>query len=874
MNQKREALVDLLHLFVLSGFALAQPLYDSLSRQAEFFVARRSEPLDFVVLAFVLSALIPATLALMEWLVDLVAPALRKRFHTAIVALLMALVLLPALKRFDPLPAGIVVLAAAGLGAGLSYVITRFRPARSFLTVLSPSILFFPVLFLFHSPVTKLLLSHQEPHFAVEAPSTTPVVLVVFDEFCVTSLMNQQGRIDPIRYPNFAAFADDATWFRNATTVGMLTNIALPAILTGRYPTRPSLPHASDFPNTLFTLLGASYDLHVIEPVTDLCPHDLCEGEREPRKPEERIGSLMLDLSVIYPHLILPGGLANCIPSIAHAWGGFIEQEQGASDSRLGKEVWGDRGRNFLSFVDSIQDGDKPKLHFHHTLLPHAPYDFLPSGKKYSTAGWACGLFPNSEQWREQEEPVVHAHQRYLLQVGFVDQLVGKLVRRLKKENLYDRSLILLTSDHGVSFIPGDDRRGVTEKNLSDILSVLLMIKKPHQHRGEVSDRYIESVDILPTIGEILNVSIPWSVDGRSAFSASWAERTQKTIFDQDYRKHSVAAEMVRKEVTLERQLMLFGSGNQTGPFPYLRSPEGLIGKSIEDLGPVGQSDLRVLFENEPMPAAVDPEADFVPCHLLATIQADRKLDHPLRLAIAVNGVIRAVASSYEDQDDKATLSVIVPDSSFHPGFNRLETFVVATGKQGLALSRTNVQRDLTYTLLSDTEGETVTCSDGKSFPVVREAIQGILDVAEVTNDFVRLEGWAADIEEGELPALIVLFSEGVSSYVSWNNLDRPDVAEHFDNSMLTASGFRFWAPLGAFEGKAVRVFALSNGGAASELGYSENARWVSNGGSFLESAFAPFRIRFQAAFGRIQGERHPGFRPIRRWRGIGAQVR
>lgn len=831
MNQKRENLTELLHLFVLSGFALAQPLFDSLSTQAEFFVARRSEPMDFVLLAFVLSVLIPGILAIMELLVGLAGPALRRRFHAALVTLLISLVFLLALKRFEALPAGIMVLTAAGLGMGLSYVFTRFRSARSFLTVLSPSILIFPGLFLFHSPVTQLLFSQQGTHVAVEVPSSTPVVLVVFDEFCVTSLMNEQGEIDPVRYPNFAAFADDATWFRNTSTVGTVTNIVLPAILTGRYPTRPSLPHASDFPNNLFTLLGASYDLDVIEPVTDLCPDDLCEGGWDHEKSDKRIGSLMLDLSAFYPHVVLPESLAKYLPSIAHTWGGFLQKEQAAFDARMGKEIGGDRVGKFLNFVETIHDSDKPKLYFHHTLLPHAPYDYLPSGKRYAMGTWAYGLLPNSERWRESEEPVVHAYQRYLLQVGYVDHLVGKLLRRLKKEKLYDRSLIVLTSDHGVSFIPGDNRRALTERNFSDIMSVLLMIKKPHQNRGEVSDRNVESIDILPTIAEVLNVSVPWTVDGRSAFSASWAPRTQKTVFTQKYEKHSVDVEMLRKDISLERQVMLFGSGNLTGPFPYLRSSDRLIGKRVEDVGPIGRSKLRVLFENELMLDAFDPESDFVPCHLLANIQADQGLERPIRLAVAVNGVIWAEAPTHKHHDNKAMLSVMVPDSSIRPGSNHVEAFLVTAKHDGFALSRTNTERDPTYTLLRGAEGETLNCSNGQSFPVVRGAVRGTLDCAVVKDHSVQLDGWAADIEAGELPELIVVFSEDASTYTGWNNRNRTDVAEHFENPALTASGFRFWVPLSAFEEKTARVFALSRKGKASELDYNDSARWVSNKG-------------------------------------------
>ncbi len=48
--------------------------------------------------------------------------------------------------------------------------------------------------------------------------------------------------------------------------------------------------------------------------------------------------------------------------------------------------------------------------------------------------------------------PSTLSQQRYLLQAGFVDRLLGRLVRRLRERGLYERSMIVVTADHGVSF--------------------------------------------------------------------------------------------------------------------------------------------------------------------------------------------------------------------------------------------------------------------------------------------------------------------------------------------------------------------------------------------------------------------------------------
>ena len=248
----REYLFDSLHIFVLSGFAVTQPLFDLLSRNAEFFVVRRSEPVDIILLVYFVCIVIPALVVAVEMAVGLWSRRVREKLHGVVVASLVAVIALPALNRLDGFPGTALLISAAILGVGMSICYVRFRPAQMFLTVLSPALLIFPSLFLFNSPVSKLVFSGDDSEsLRSNVNGASPVVIVVFDELAVTSLMDENRQIDPIRYPNFAALAREATWFRNATTVADNTVYGVPAILTGNYPDFALLPTAADHPNTL-----------------------------------------------------------------------------------------------------------------------------------------------------------------------------------------------------------------------------------------------------------------------------------------------------------------------------------------------------------------------------------------------------------------------------------------------------------------------------------------------------------------------------------------------------------------------------------------------------------------------------------------------
>ena len=92
----------------------------------------------------------------------------------------------------------------------------------------------------------------------------------------------------------------------------------------------------------------------------------------------------------------------------------------------------------------------------------------------------------------------------------------------MKANGSYDQSLIAITADHGFAFEVGvRDRRTATRSNIDEIAPVPLFIKAPGQTRGRTSSAYARTVDVVPTIADVLNFRMPYRTDGRSAFSRS-----------------------------------------------------------------------------------------------------------------------------------------------------------------------------------------------------------------------------------------------------------------------------------------------------------------------------------------------------------------
>lgn len=704
----RALLLDGLHLAALSAFAFAQPLFDLLGKNPEFFAARGSQATDIVVFAVAVTVAPPGVLLLLEGLAGLAYPPLRRMLHLVFVAALIALIAVQVLKREPDLSSSVVLAGAGLLGAVVALAYRRTAGIRAFLTVLSPAAIVFLALFLLFSSVSELTLASRAEARVGRVPSDVPVVMVVFDEFPLTSLLDARGRIDSELYPSFAHLARDATWFPNATGVHDSTPQAVPAILDGKYPAKGSLPVTSDHPDSLFTLFGGEYALNVVEEATAVCPEKLCERNRG-QGIFSRLESLAGDLSIVYGHLALPSGLASGLPSVSDTLGNFAGEGEAARERKgirqgireakagAGRALRsGERASGFADWVAAIRSGPRPSLHFNHVFFPHVPWQHLPSGRRYleGTEEPLPGLARRrlAERTIRDEFVVRQAYQRHLLQVGFTDRLLGTLLDRLHEQGLYDRALIVLAADHGAIFRRGQDRRVITRASFEDLASIPLLIKAPRQRRGHVSDAYVQTTDIVPTVADLLDVRLPWLADGRSAFSKAVRERRSVEMAHghregQGFKVSLGAAEFERRQaVALERKVSIFGAGRK-GPGLYGIGPHPeLLGKPVRGLAVRRSARPRAEIARSADLRSVDLRSDFLPALVEGRIAPGGQ--PPKRdLAFALNGRIVAVGESFSLLDQsKEHFAAMLPEQDFRQGANRLEVFAVSSDTRRLQL--------------------------------------------------------------------------------------------------------------------------------------------------------------------------------------------
>ena len=104
----------------------------------------------------------------------------------------------------------------------------------------------------------------------------------------------------------------------------------------------------------------------------------------------------------------------------------------------------------------------------------------------------------------------------YDAQIAYADEIVGRLVRYLKTHQLYDRSTIVLLSDHGEGL--GD--HGEQEHGLfvyEEAVHVPLIIKQAGATGAgrRVSD-LVQHLDLVPTVLDLVRAPVPGNLRGRS----------------------------------------------------------------------------------------------------------------------------------------------------------------------------------------------------------------------------------------------------------------------------------------------------------------------------------------------------------------------
>ena len=640
----------LLHLTALWAYGVSQPIFSLVEGNPSYLVLRDSTRADSIVFALVVTLGVPVAAVAYVRLAALLSEWVGDMLYLAMLAVFIAPLALRLVKTSDPgrAPAliAVCVLCAAGVA---SYV--RWRPVQLFVgfSIVLPAMAL--ISFIHGVPVER-----DAEAITTPAPTSRPsIVMVVFDEFPVSSLLTGVGRLDHQRFPAISRLAREGTWYPNATTVHAFTDHAVPAILTGGTPSNRELPILRDHPLNLFTVLGRSYGLRVHEETTRLCPERYCPPRRGSLL--DRVTTLIGDIANPYYFQVVPRSITGLEPGLVPADKLFQRRSERTT-------------RDFETFLGEFSKGESDTLHFAHVLLPHVAWRYLPTGEEYgfSSVGEGPGEMGNEDPWLVEQRL-----QRHLLQVGYADALVGRLLERLQEQGIWDDSLVIVVGDHGASLWPGVKRRDPTPEHLSDIASVPLFVKLPGQSRGSVDRRAARTTDVLPTILDVLGLPPEHSLEGVSLLSRPRPDR-DPVVLSRNGVAYTASLETIgdQRNATARRNARWFGEGWDS--LYRIGTAKELLGLRIQETWPSSPT-IRVRIEGRDRLQSARLSSAFVPVHISGVVQRG-ELDPGRELAVAVNGRIRALTQPFE-KDGAQRFHALVPKSALVEGANRVDVFAI-----------------------------------------------------------------------------------------------------------------------------------------------------------------------------------------------------
>jgi hypothetical protein len=252
------------------------------------------------------------------------------------------------------------------------------------------------------------------------------------------------------------------------------------------------------------------------------------------------------------------------------------------------------------------------------------------------------------------------------MQLGAVDVAIGDLVDRLRAMPAWEDTLLVVTADHGYSLTPPDLGRGVTERNADEVYRVPLFIKAPGQGAGEVVDDTAMTIDVLPSIVDLLDAEVDWQFDGHSLYDGSQAHTAPRASPD-------VGAVLAIAAARAEQ----FDGDDWIG-LAAVGAAGDLVGRDVDELTVGPPSELRAELDQaellELLPTA-DGTAPFVLTGMV-TGQTESD-DAPEDLVIAVNGTLAGIVGDFQRSGGGWTFTGYVADL-YREGRNEVRLYEVA----------------------------------------------------------------------------------------------------------------------------------------------------------------------------------------------------
>lgn len=179
--------------------------------------------------------------------------------------------------------------------------------------------------------------------------------------------------------------------------------------------------------------------------------------------------------------------------------------------------------------ASNVTDDDGGEVFlFLHTYETHHPY--TPAGRDLEAVGAApyegqLGPGVGTRELRRINRghlTLDDADERFVVaaydaEIHAMDRALGEFLEKLQEAGLYDRSLIIFTSDHGEEFGEHGWMGWHSHSLYDELLRVPLIVKLPgNRHAGLRVPQQVRLTDLMPTVLDRVGLDVPGLLDGSS----------------------------------------------------------------------------------------------------------------------------------------------------------------------------------------------------------------------------------------------------------------------------------------------------------------------------------------------------------------------
>jgi arylsulfatase A-like enzyme len=333
-----------------------------------------------------------------------------------------------------------------------------------------------------------------------------------------------------VKTPNLDRLGHSGTWFTHAIVQQPNTNASHTSIFTGVFPFVHGVrQHMIDLlsPNvqTLAEILDQQgyqtaglYSWVSLEPgfsgLRGFQTYEDLSVNLVPVLRDPRFDSLIVTYRLLGKYLYLPGLIENQL---------LKSSQDSVEDTADGKANVTTDGA--LRWLDANADSGKPFFLWVHYYDPHYPYTPPPPFDTMydpNYTGTVDGSMTTINYIYSHgtgnltDADVHHLQALYDGEISFTDQQLGRLLDELDRLGLSDHTILVVTGDHGESLGTLGRWFHGSRLNYTDIHVPLIIRFPPAIPANHSIAAPVESIDIMPTILDLLHMPAPAIVQGKS----------------------------------------------------------------------------------------------------------------------------------------------------------------------------------------------------------------------------------------------------------------------------------------------------------------------------------------------------------------------